>query len=243
MRFPTSLILVLNASACTVVESDFGETFSAHSIDTLVADVDQGDVTVDGILGQSTFTVTGRTFGYSVSSDNAQRNEDANTWSVGIEGNQLNLWGQSEYLGAGVDFEVMGPKAVDTSLIAESGQIEISNVAGNHYLEGHGVTVDDLTGSATIIAGRSGVNGSLVPLTGDIIYIESEDDVRLRLPYGLDYDLQVWGDPEYEMEIHDLGFTQTAHAPAYFAGYSGRGTTTIDIVVTGGNVTIYDSWY
>jgi hypothetical protein len=242
MRIATLTLICLSASACTVVESDFGESFPAAGISTLMADVDQGDIEVDGIPASSAFQVEGRTFGYSVNSDNAERNEDANTWDVAREGDILSMWGRSEYMGAGVDFEVRGPSTIHTSLVTESGNIDVSDLAGIHYLEANGVSVESLVGSTTIIAGSSGVDGSLNPMTSDIIYIESDDDVSLTLPWGLDYDLQIWGDPEYTITVHDLGFSSVAEAPAYFAGLRGRGTTTVDIVVSGGNVTIYDAW-
>ena len=87
-----------------------------------------------------------------------------------------------------------------------------------------------------------GVQGSLSPLNSDAIYIEANDDVTLTLPWGLEYDLQIWGDPEYSITVHDLGFASVAEAPAYFAGLRGRGTVTVDIFVTGGNVIVYDRW-
>ena len=64
----------------------------------------------------------------------------------------------------------------------------------------------------------------------------------LTLPWGMDYDLQIWGDPDYPITVHDLGFSNVVEAPAYFAGLRGRGSTIVDIVVTGGSVTIYDGW-
>ena len=100
MRSTSMLILVssLSSMACTVVESDFTQKFPASGISTLVADVDQGDVEVQGIALMDAFHVEGRTFGYSVNSDNAERNQDANTWDVSKQGDILNLWGQSEYM-------------------------------------------------------------------------------------------------------------------------------------------------
>ena len=242
MRIATLTLICLNAAACTVVQSGFGESFPSVGISTLVADVDQGDIDIEGRTEASTFYVEGRTFGYSVNSDNAERNAEANTWDVGREGDILSMWGRSEYMGAGVDFEVTGPSTIHTSLVTESGNIDVSDLVGIHYLEANHISVNNLVGSTTMIAGSSGVDGSLNPMNSDTIYIESEDDVTLTLPWGLDYDLQIWGDPEYTIVVHDLGFSSVAEAPAYFAGLRGRGTTTVDIVVTGGNVTIYDSW-
>ena len=244
MRSTSMLILVssLSSMACTVVESDFTQKFPASGISTLVADVDQGDVEVQGIALMDAFHVEGRTFGYSVNSDNAERNQDANTWDVSKQGDILNLWGQSEYMGAGVDFEVRGPQAVHTSLITESGHIDVSDLVGVHYLQGDSVDVENLTGSATILAGYGGVHGSITPWSSDVVYIESGDDVVLTLPWGMDYDLQIWGDPDYPITVHDLGFSNVVEAPAYFAGLRGRGSTIVDIVVTGGSVTIYDGW-
>ena len=242
MRLSTITIICLSSSACTVVQSDFGESFPSAGISTLQANVDQGDIEVQGRPSATSFTVEGRTFGYSVNSDNAARNEDSNTWDVFQDGDILSLWSQSEFIGAGVDFEVGGPSQVGTSLVTDSGNIDVANLSGFHYLEANGVDVDSLVGSTTIIAGSGGVSGSLSPAMSDIIYIESDDDVVLTLPWGLDYDLQIWGDPEYPIIVHDLGFSSVAEAPAYFAGLRGRGTTTVDIVVSGGSVTITDSW-
>ena len=242
MRSALLTLAVFSTSACTVVESDFGESYPATGISTLAADVVQGDIDVQGLPSSTAFRIEGRTFGYSMSSDNAERNEDANTWDVSREGDLLTMWSRSEYMGAGVDFDVQGPSQVHTSLITDSGRIDISDVQGTHYLEATGVTADNVIGSTTIIAGNGGVNATLVPLTSDTIYIESNDDVVLRVPWGMDYDLQIWGDPEYTLTVHDLGFSSVAETPGYFAGVRGRGTTTIDIVVTNGNVTVIDTW-
>jgi hypothetical protein len=242
MRAAFIIATILSSSACTVVESDFGQSFPSAGISTLAADVDQGDIEIQGLPSSSAFVVEGRTFGYSMSSDNAERNQDANTWDVSRDGDLLTMWGRSEYMGAGVDFEVRGPSQVHTSLTTESGRINISDLQGIHYLEATGVSAENLVGSTTIIAGSGGVNATLIPAHSDTIYIESRDDVVLRLPWGGDYNLQIWGDPEYTITVHDLGFSSVAEAPAYFAGLRGRGTTSVDIVVTGGNVTVIDTW-
>ena len=83
MRSTSMLILVssLSSMACTVVESDFTQKFPASGISTLVADVDQGDVEVQGIALMDAFQLKAD-FGYSVNSDNAERNQDANAWDV-----------------------------------------------------------------------------------------------------------------------------------------------------------------
>ena len=65
----------------------------------------------------------------------------------------------------------------------------------------------------------------------------------LALPYGLPYDLQVWGDPEYPMAIEDLGFSNMVASDAYYAARSGNGSVRVDVYASGGEVRIHHYYY
>ncbi|MCB9742028.1 MAG: hypothetical protein H6740_05480 [Alphaproteobacteria bacterium] len=46
-----------------------------------------------------------------------------------------------------------------------------------------------------------------------MIRVETQSgDVDLTLPWGLEYDMQVWGDPDYEMIVEDMGWNRSAPA-------------------------------
>ena len=88
------------------------------------------------------------------------------------------------------------------------------------------------------IYGESSVSMDFAPEPGDEIVVEADGPVEIGLPWGMGYDLTVWGDPEHTLTVDDLGFARAAGGSGYFAGWSGS-EVQIEVVVSGGDVTIH----
>ena len=228
----TALPFLLSMIACQVVESPFSQSYSAEGIDLLRMELDKGDITYSG-SDSGSFEIDGRNWGRAGSEEKAAEHQEGNSWDSDISDATLSIWTQSENRRAGIDFTVGGPVSMETLFYTASGHVSLKDLAGSHYLEADGATLDYVHGSTTIYAGNGGVRGDLVPSSGDSIYISSEGDVDITLPFGLDYDFQVWGDAEQELYVEDMGFYDVMQAGPYFAGLTGTGKTRVTIDAEG----------
>jgi hypothetical protein len=225
--------------ACTVHETRFDETLDAHAVRELTANLDRGDLSFRSAPNSATLDISGRAYGYSPNEDNAQRNLDGTEWAVVREGSRVDLRSTSLYMNSAVDWELAGPGDLIADIEVENGNVTLDGLAGFQTVRADWIDVD-LVGGGDLIATGS-VDATFHPHRGDTIRIDAESDVTLRLPYGAEIDLQVWGNPEGELIIEDLGFHSVATDPGYFAGLAGYGTIQVD-VYAGGDVTIESIW-
>jgi hypothetical protein len=232
-----ALPMHLQLIACQVVEAPFSQSFSAENIDILQMEVEKGDISYRG-ADVGVFDLNGRNWGRAGSEEKASERQEGNQWASEVTDETLSIWSRSHSNGAGIDFGIGGPVLMDTVFYTDAGSVSLTDLAGTHYIEATGASLDYVLGSTTVYAGSGGVSGDLVPAHGDSIYISSEGDVSISLPFGLDYDLQVWGDAEHTVAVQDMGFYNTMQAGAYFAGLTGTGQTRVVVDVRGGDVSI-----
>lgn len=239
-RSPALLVLLLG-TACTTVESPINTTLPDDRLRRVVVDVDQGDLSyAPGTPGALQFE--GREWGRASDPEDATARLDAVEFMAHRDGDVAIARGLSTGWGAGTDVDVHGPAGIDVTLETRSGTARLSGVSGMQVIRADHVEVWDSQGSFDIAATGT-VDARLRPGRGDHIRIMAEGDVVLALPPGLDYDMQIWGDPEHTLEVHDLGFEAAYGGDGYFGGVAGPGTTRVDVMVTGGSIQVLPEWH
>ena len=236
------LLVPLLALGCVQVESTFEDTLSASGVSIVSARVDRGDITYD-VDSETEFSVLGNSWGRGVMSrKRAERNQAATGYSVGISNGSLLLDARTEYRAAGVDFDVTGPSFLDTDLLTNEGTVTLEDVEGYHTVTASRIVSNRLIGDVVFIATGMGVNAEIWPYEDGTIYIDSSGGtVDLFLPFGGDYDVEIWGDIEHGVTVTDLGFDQFYLAEDYFAGERGTGAITVEVYAVGGAVNLYES--
>ncbi|MCB9779289.1 MAG: hypothetical protein H6742_12050 [Alphaproteobacteria bacterium] len=239
------VLLPLVATGCTVVEDPFHSSLPAAGVQRVVADIEEGDMAIRGSPGTATIELSGRTYGVAGKQDKAAANEAAAGLDVDTVGADLRIdaWSGGG-TGSGVDVDLVVPDHVATDLFLENGTASLASLYGVHRVHASRIEADDLGGDLELVADGGGMRLGLTPRPGDRIVVRARGDVDLTLPWGMDYDLQVWGDPAHELMVEDLGFDAVAADVAYFAGIRGSGSIRVDLVVEGGDVTIQDGgWF
>lgn len=227
---------------CTTVEKTFAESVPADNISVVRVDIDNGHFSYQG-MATNNIDVTGRSYGYASNAERAEERQDGTTWGMTVTGAELNLSGRSDASMAGVDFSVAGPGRLNTSVYVQDGSATIDTLYGNILVDAESINARKISGNIDLVSRFGDIDAEILPNRGEMIRVEAQNgDVELWLPWGLDYDLQVWGDPEYEMVIDDLGFGWTTAAPGYFAAQTGPASTRVDVYATGGSVRIYMIW-
>jgi len=240
--FPLLIASTVFSVGCTTVQNTFTDQLSASGVSIIAAELDSGTLSYRGASTQD-FTIDGRSWGMASKAERAEERLSGNTYAYGLAGSSLVLQSHSETGLAGVDFDITGPMAMSTSVDASSGSVELSNMSGFQQVSAQSIDAQDLYGGVDLLATSGSLDAEVYPGPGDSIRIETySGDVELTLPWGQGYDIQVWGDPEYTMEVEDLGFYSAATAPAYFAGVSGNASVRVDVFVTGGSVRIDSAW-
>ena len=237
MRIFTLIPIAMAATGCVTVAQDFSETLPVVDEVTVLGTLDRGDFSYNG-SSETDFLIDGRSWGRGSTKDNAKEHREGNTWLFeSIEG-VLEATGSSQSSRAGVDMDIAGPAMMDTDIITENGRVNLYDVDGIHavtadYIDGRGLTGD------VDFFGDFSVDVDVWPYDFGIIRVESRNsDVYLSLPFGLSYDLQIWGDPEEVMVVDDLGFHTSYLGEGYFAAQSGDAGIRVDVYAYNGSVTV-----
>jgi hypothetical protein len=239
---PLLIASVIFSVGCTTVQDNFTEQLSASGINMISASLDSGTLSYRGAATQD-FTIDGRSWGMATKAERAEERLSGNSYAFGLDGRALVLQSQSDTGLAGVDFDITGPMAMSTEIRATDGSVELSDLSGFQQVSAERIDAERIYGGVDLLATSGSLDAEIYPGPGDAIRIETySGDVELTLPWGGGYDIQVWGDPEYTMEVEDLGFYSAATAPAYFAGVSGNAAIRVDVFVTGGSVRIDSAW-
>ena len=237
-----ALIIAALGAGCTTASAPFAEEHSAAGVSSVRAELESGSVTYTGGAADR-FLVNGQSWGQGRNPELAEERLAGNDWSVSVAGSSLMLGGSTDAGLAGVDFDVTGPGNINLSLLTSNGAVSIDNVSGFTQVTADRIDATRLRGEADLYANMGDINAQIEPMPGGSVRLEAASgDVYLDLPWGGDYDLQVWGDIDHQMVIDDLGFHWTTTAPGYFAGVAGAGTTKVDIYVTGGEVFVNQTW-
>ncbi|MEL6347140.1 MAG: hypothetical protein AAFV53_28760 [Myxococcota bacterium] len=240
MRSMLLLTAAMMTIGCTRVESTFTEDIPASDVLSLQADLDSGGLSYRGMT-TDWVTVTGEAWGSGSNVDKAEMRAAGNDWSVRTENGTLHLDSVSDAALAGVQFDVTGPHRMDVDVAVFSGDIWLNNVEGFAQLTADSITLNAFYGDVDLYTTTGMVDAEVYPTRGGWVRVESAGDVYLTLPWGMDYDLQVWGNPDSLMVIDDLGFRYLSDAPGYFAGVSGAGSIRVDVYATG-DVYINSVW-
>lgn len=237
----SALLLALSAAACARVEDGVDLQIPAEGLDRLVVTVDRGDVEVVGD-DPTAFVVEGTSIGYGANENQAGEREDGNEVTLVAEGSDAVLESTSEFKRAWVDLEVSCPAVVDLDVWIKRGSAHLENIEGQHLVTADRITSRALMGSVDLLATAGGLDVDVWPWTdGEVLVESSAGDAILRLPYGGAYDLEVIGDPAWEMVIEDLGFHTTYQEPGYFAGTVGDGSIRVLVYVNGGSFQLLES--
>ncbi|MFT4974382.1 MAG: hypothetical protein ACI8S6_000264 [Myxococcota bacterium] len=224
---------------CTTVETTFSDSIPAAEVSSMSVDLERGTFSYQG-RSASNVLISGRTWGQASAAERAAERQETTDWAIGLTGSELTISGQSDAVLAGVDFDVVGPSWLHADIRVAHGGAIIEAVSGTVFATADTIDAAQLSGSVDLTATSGDLDAELQPRSGEWVRVEANSgDVTLWLPWGGDYDLQVWGDLDHEMIIEDLGFGWSAGAPGYFAAQSGRATTRIDVYATGGAVRIY----
>jgi len=236
------LIFSTLMTGCVQYESEFSDTLSAEGVAIVSARVDRGDVYYD-VDSEAQFDIFGRSWGRgTLSKKAALRNQQANSYAVGIVDDGLLLDATSDYSRAGVDFEIDGPSYMDTDILTKSGTVTLEDVEGYHTVTASRIVTHRVIGDVVFVGTGMGLDVELYPYTDGYISLESSGGtVDVFLPFGGEYDVEIWGDVEYGVTVTDLGFDQFYLAEDYFAGERGSGAITVEIYASGGAVNLYEA--
>jgi len=229
------------ALGCAEVDRSFEESVPADGIDRLEATVERGSLTYAGI-SEDTFVIEGTSVGRGGGEQQAERREEGNEVTMGVEDTTLVLEATSEFDRARVDLDVSGPSVLDLDVYAERGSVHVEEVEGDHVVTADRITSRQLIGNCDLLARSGGMDVDIWPfLEGRVILESTAGDVVLRLPYSGQYDIEVIGDPAYDMYIEDLGFHSDFFEPGYFAGVVGDGSIEVTVYVNGGSFELLES--
>jgi hypothetical protein len=242
-RFLGMVALAVVATGCVTVEERFTDTVSAEGVFTFQGTTDNGRIIYDGGAIDETFTVRGRTWGNGGGRAAAERRQQANDFFVEVRADTLVAAAQSFEGRSGVDFDVVGPRRMNVDIFTGSGQAQIFDAEGLHVATADSIFGRGIVGDVDFFADRGGIDVEVFPYVDGLVFIESRNgDVDLFLPFGLDYDLTVLGDPDHELVIDDLGFDTLVLEPGLVIGRRGSRSVLVDIVVVGGDVRILQSF-
>lgn len=232
----------LSLSGCAVSQSHFDESRSAAGVGLVQVSSESGDFTYQGAQTE-VFSIAGESWGVAFKEDAAHEQEDGNALAIDTSGGTLRLDATSRSGSAGIHLDLTGPALMGSDISLEDGDAELYDVIGYALVTADTVEARRLEGGADLYARDGGVVAELYPAPGESIRVEAVNgSVDLTLPFGGAYDLQVWGDPEYSVQIDDFGFHSQAVDAAYFAGMAGRGDIQVTVIASGGDVRVRSGW-
>lgn len=239
---PAALCVLTLLVACSRVERPIEATLPADGLDTLRVTIDRGDLAYEG-TSEDRFVLEGTSAGFGSSESQAAAREAGNEVTLVASGDAAVLEATSESRRGWVDLELAGPSTLDLDVWVKRGSLDVSGVTGQHVLTADRITARGLAGDADLLATSGGMDVELWPFDdGELLLESSAGEVVLRLPWGLPYDIEVLGDPAYEMYIEDLGFHSTFSDVGYFTGTVGDGSIRVAVSVHGGSFQLLEAF-
>jgi hypothetical protein len=227
-------MMVLFLAGCFQETLTIVDSWPAEGVTNVFADSDRGGFAYSGFPNAEQFDVAVTTWGEGFSRHEAKVHRKSNHWGVVVDGTLFDLWGRSPDHDAGVDFAVRGPTRMDVEVVLIDGNVALANVDGFSYVTANGVFADGLSGDVDLYASRNGIDLELDPGPTSSVLLQSFGDVRLDLPWGLDYDLEVYADPMWGVTVSDLGFDEMYVAPDYVRARRGDGKIRVEVWVADG---------
>ena len=235
------LVTLLALSACVTVEGGDHQTFSAAGITRVVADLDAGSFSYIGDSDTTGFDIDVVSEGYGSGQAKAAEREAGNEWTFALDGTDLDITTDTQADRAAINVTVDGPDLMNLDIVS-AGEVTLDDVEGMLIVDAAYLTGTALIGNADLPC-SGGMEVDVSPWddgTGGVTIV-AEGDTVLYLPYGYEYDVEVWGSIEHEITITDLGFDEEAFADGYYAGVAGLGTIPIQVSVEGGSFTLLES--
>ena len=231
------LVLLAAASACSTAERSYNQSLPSDGVTTLFSDNDAGDVLYSGTNPDS-FEIDVRVFSKGATRSSAENALSKVEWGVAITDGVLDMWGRTRSEG-GVDFTVEGPPEMSAEIVLLSGAVQLHDLVGNHIVTADRVEGSGLVGDLDLLATSEGMEIEAWPEPGALIVLDSVGETTLALPYGLDYDLEVFADPDWGTEITDLGFDRLDASPDYVRAVRGSGGIRVEVTVDGGPFSLW----
>lgn len=179
-------------------------------------------------------------YGAGVGLGRAREVEATNDWGVLVDDGLAQFWASSPSPRAGVDLAVTGPRRVDVDAIVVEGSLWVESLRGSLVGTADAITAYDIEGRVDLFAWDT-IDATVRPEAGDLLLVETAGgDVRLGLPRGLDYDLEVDAAGGSAIDVDDLGFEELSWAPGAVDAFTFPGTTVVRIRTRGGDVEIYE---
>jgi len=239
-RLPAACALLVLVG-CARSERPVDATLSADGITSLRALVDRGDLTVHG-TSDTGFVLQGTSAGMGRNETRAALHESGNRVDLSADGAAAVLTSTSVYRRAWVTLDLAGPAQLDLDLQVDRGSVDVEQVEGTHTITADRITSVQLAGSMDLHATSGGMDVDVWPADDGQVQLDSSaGDVVLRLAWGRPYDVEVIGDPAYDMQIEDLGFQGTFSEPGYFSGTVGDGSIPVSVYVNGGSFELLES--
>ncbi|HHO53730.1 MAG TPA: hypothetical protein ENK18_23375 [Deltaproteobacteria bacterium] len=236
-----SPVLCLLSTGCAELTNVFSKTLPTDGVGSVFCDSDRGDFTYAG-GSEEVFDIQVRAWGAGQSRRQAEGRRDRNTWGAVItDDGLLDLWGRSEDLRAGTDIAVAGPSVIDVESVLLDGTARLYDVDGFHYITANRIEGSGIQGDVDLYAALDGIDVEVYPHPGSTIRLEAYGDVVLKLPLGLEYDLEAFPDPGWGAEILDLGFDELWMAPDYISAVTGSGAIRVEIYVVGGTFFLWSA--
>lgn len=235
------ILLAALATGCTSVSRTVDRSVSAAQADLLSVSIERGDLTYVG-TDTDTFDVEITTTGRGSSTTRACAARETADWALALRPGTFTMTATAGDR-AEVDFDVVGPDVMDTEVTVERGGAHLENVEGTHVVTASRITSRQLIGDVDLVAESGGMNVEIWPYVDGTVLLDSRSgDVSLYLPYGGDYDVEVVGDPAYELFVTDLGFHTSFLDVGYFRGTVGDGSILVSVTVTGGAFELLESF-
>lgn len=236
---PARLLALLLVSGCVSERASFGEILPADGVTDLFCDIERGDFVYSGSAPDG-FHVGVASWASGTSHGRAAARTETNRWGVTVADTRLDLWGRSPAARAGVDLTVEGPPAENVEVVLLDGAAQLFDVSGTHTVTANAILGRGLSGDLDLYATTDGIDLEARPAPGQTLTLEAFGPVTLTLPWGGDYDLEVFADPDWGAEVSDLGFDSLTVAPDYVSATRGSGAIRIDVVVRGGAFTLWN---
>lgn len=231
------------ATGCVTVEKNFSDTVSSEGVFYFQGTTDRGTITYDGGAIDETFTVFGRSWATGGGRSRTESREESNQYLVEVQNDILVASGLSFDSRAGVDFDVTGPSFMHVDILTDSGTAELFDVEGQHIVTANRVYGRNIIGDVDFFADSRGLDVEVLPYEFGLVLLESRaGDVNVYLPWGLDYDLTIVSDPDYELVVEDLGFDLLALEPGLGVARRGNGSIRVDILSSGGDVRVFSAF-
>ncbi|TNE92851.1 MAG: hypothetical protein EP330_00265 [Deltaproteobacteria bacterium] len=239
MRLTAFALFPLLAACGSTDQEEFFLSFDPEGASVLRVDTNDGDITVNS-ADVAAVEVAGVSFGRGVNEDRAQEALEGNRWGGSVADGVVSVFGSASDRGQ-VDLFLTAPDRLTADLVA-GGTATLEGLEGSHVVTADRVVARNLGGEADLYARERGMDVELMPWNDAHIRLQSHGgDVVVYLPYGLDYDLRIFGDPEHELTVADLGFDFTHLGVGAFAGERGTGEVEVSIHVEGGDVTVREA--